>query len=74
MCPQCGGKVVPIEYGNPCGDVALQVRAQQRVTISGGCVVPPDAPDRGCVQCGQWFVDGEPSGSASKGWPNPWPN
>ena len=52
-CPHCGGKVVPIIYGDPAPEVMDS--AERGKVILGGCCLSPDSPDYACSVCGQQF-------------------
>ncbi len=52
-CVRCGGKSLPILYGDPTYDAVL---AHQRGDlVLGGCVIAPGLPEWTCGNCGhQW--------------------
>lgn len=52
-CPHCGGKVVPIVYGDPTPEV--MDAAEHGKVILGGCCIALDSPDYACAVCGQRF-------------------
>ena len=52
-CPHCGGKVVPVVYGDPTPEVMDS--AERGKVILGGCCIAPDSPDYACAVCGQWY-------------------
>lgn len=54
-CPYCGGRVVPIVYGEPSEEICKQ--AEEGKVALGGCCIHADGsdPEWECNQCGQWF-------------------
>lgn len=49
VCPDCGGKVLPIAYGYPGPEMW---EAEQRGEIVlGGCTVDPGLPTSVCTGC-----------------------
>ena len=53
VCPRCGGKVVPILYGEP-NKQAYEEYLQGNVAL-GGCCVTGNDPDWECLGCEQQF-------------------
>lgn len=55
ICPICGGKVVPIVYGMPTGD--LEEKADRGEVVLGGCCIALDEngrsidPKWACINC-----------------------
>ena len=55
ICPICGGKVVPIVYGMPTGD--LEETADRGEVFLGGCCIALDEngrsidPKWACINC-----------------------
>lgn len=55
ICPICGGKVVPIVYGMPTGD--LEEKADRGEVVLGGCCIALDEkghsidPKWACTNC-----------------------
>lgn len=52
-CPHCGGKVVPILYGEPSNE-GFQMAERGEVAL-GGCIVRERMPDYQCLQCEHLF-------------------
>lgn len=52
-CPHCGGKVLPITFGEPSAE--LCEKAERGEVILGGCCIILDGPDYQCVDCGAQF-------------------
>ena len=52
-CPYCGGRVVPIVYGEPSEEV-FDKHARGEV-VQGGCCITGKDPKWECNKCGQWF-------------------
>jgi len=54
-CPKCGGKVVPVLYGEPTPETGK--RAKQGEFILGGCCIVEDTPmaQWECIKCEQGF-------------------
>ena len=58
-CPQCGGNIVDIIYGEP--NQELYEQSLRNEVILGGCCVVVDEtgnmtnPEWGCVKCGRQF-------------------
>lgn len=52
-CPYCGGRVVPIVYGEPSEEV-FDKHARGEVVLGGCCITGKD-PKWECNKCGQWF-------------------
>ena len=52
-CPQCGAKVLRIQYGYPSPET---MEAAERGELLGGCCINPDSPDYACPVCGQSFI------------------
>ena len=55
-CPKCGGKVVPILYGEPNG-MADQELLKGNL-VFGGCCIAENDPDWVCLGCEQLFRKG----------------
>ena len=59
VCPQCGGNIVDIIYGEP--NQELYEQSLRNEVILGGCCVVVDEtgnmtnPEWGCVKCGRKF-------------------
>ena len=55
ICPICGGKVVPIVYGMPTGE--LEEKADRGEVVLGGCCLAVDEkgrsidPKLACINC-----------------------
>lgn len=49
VCPECGGKLVPILYGLP--DYEASLAAQRGEIALGGCLVMGDDPELACTGC-----------------------
>lgn len=55
ICPICGGKVVPIVYGMPTGE--LEEKADRGEVVLGGCCIALDEngrsidPKWACINC-----------------------
>ena len=52
-CPKCGGKVVPILYGEP-NELAEQEFLKGNI-VFGGCCIEDNDPDWECLGCEQQF-------------------
>ena len=52
-CPKCGGKVVPILYGEP-NELAEQEFLKGNI-VFGGCCIEENDPDWECLGCEQQF-------------------
>ncbi len=52
-CPKCGGKVVPILYGEPSHE-AYEESLQGKFVL-GGCCICEDSPDWECLECHHQF-------------------
>ena len=52
-CPQCGGKIVDIVYGEPTAETMDAVERGE--VMLGGCCITEDAPEWQCVRCGQHY-------------------
>ena len=52
-CPHCGGRIVPIVYGEPGPE--MMASAERGEIILGGCCIVIDGPDYACAVCGQRF-------------------
>jgi len=52
-CPCCGGKVVPILYGEPSSE-AFE-KADRGEIVLGGCIIFADMPEYQCTGCGAQF-------------------
>ena len=52
-CPYCGGRVVPVVYGEPSEEV-FDKHARGEVVLGGCCITGKD-PKWECNKCGQWF-------------------
>ena len=48
-CLRCGGKVVPILYGEPNEESGILIRAGEM--IMGGCLILEENPQWGCIEC-----------------------
>lgn len=55
-CPQCGGKVVDIVYGEPTSET--METADRGEVILGCCIVTDDSPEWQCITCGQHYKQG----------------
>ena len=60
-CPKCGGRIVPILYGEPTPEAGEMERRKE--IILGGCCIFEDedgnlmSPQYGCVKCHrEYFV------------------
>lgn len=53
VCPQCGGRVVDILYGEPTPEAMEAIERGE--LMLGGCIVSEDAPEWQCVKCGQHY-------------------
>ena len=60
-CPKCGGRIVPIVYGDPSSEMFR--KSMNDEIILGGCLVMTDdkgnviSPQWGCVKCHrEYFV------------------
>ena len=53
-CPQCGGKVVRILYGEPTPE-AFEA-AERGEFVLGGCCINELSPDWECLGCGHQFI------------------
>ena len=53
-CPQCGGKVVRILYGEPTPE-AFEA-AERGEFVLGGCLVNELSPDWECLGCRHRFI------------------
>lgn len=55
VCPVCGGKLVPIVYGEPMGE--LMEMAERGEIVIGGCCIEVDEkgrslmPEWACTNC-----------------------
>lgn len=54
-CPYCGGKVLPIVYGEPSNE--LFDKAANGEVILGGCIVTENDPQKECAECGFQFLE-----------------
>lgn len=54
-CPYCGGKLLPIVYGEP--DEETFDRHGRGEIILGGCCVNKLSPEKECAQCGFQFLE-----------------
>lgn len=52
-CPYCGGRIVPIIYGEPSEEV-FEKYSKGEVML-GGCCITGDDPEWECNKCGQRF-------------------
>ena len=54
-CPYCGGRVLPIVYGEPTEETWK--KTEEGKVILGGCCIRAEGgdPEWECNQCGQWF-------------------
>ena len=50
ICPVCGGKLVPIVYGEPMGE--LMEMAERGEVVLGGCCIEVD--ENGCIVNPKW--------------------
>lgn len=54
-CPKCGGKVVPIIWGEPTAEAMQQ--AERKEIILGGCLISMGGnPQWGCLECETQFI------------------
>ena len=53
-CPHCGGKVVPIIYGEPTQE-AFEA-SERGEFVLGGCCINELSPDWECLRCGHQFI------------------
>ena len=53
-CPHCGGKVVPIIYGEPRNEVFE--KADRGEVVLGGCGITAHMPQWQCTGCGHQFI------------------
>lgn len=53
-CINCGGRVVPILYGEPNEEGGVLIDAKEM--IMGGCIVSDNDPDWGCVDCKNKYI------------------
>jgi len=56
-CPDCGGRLLPIEYGYP-GPSMMDTYDRGEIAL-GGCVVTDRDPDLQCYGCQQRFFSDE---------------
>ena len=54
-CPYCGGKLLPIVYGEP--DEETFNRHERGEIVLGGCCVNELSPEKECAQCGFQFLE-----------------
>lgn len=54
-CPYCGGKLLPIVYGEPGPE--LFEKADRGEVILGGCIVSGFDPQKECSECGFQFLE-----------------
>lgn len=54
-CPYCGGKLLPIVYGEP--DAETFDRHGRGEIVLGGCCVNKLSPERECAKCGFQFLE-----------------
>ena len=54
-CPCCGGKLLPIVYGEPGPE--LFEKADKGEVILGGCIVTGLDPQKECAECGFRFLE-----------------
>ena len=52
-CPFCGGKVIPIVYGEPSEEIFE--KADKGEVKLGGCILTGQDADWACAECGQEF-------------------
>ena len=57
-CPNCGGRVVRIIYGEPSHEAFEQ--ADQGKLILGGCCISEESLDWECISCHYQFRKGIP--------------
>lgn len=53
ICPQCGGTVVNIIYGEATKE--MMEAAERGEIMLGGCIVHEEAADWQCNKCGQHY-------------------
>ena len=53
FCPDCGGELLPIVWGNP--DSKLFKKAERGEVFLGGCCIPSDNVNYHCKQCNEEF-------------------
>lgn len=53
-CLNCGGKVVPILYGEPDEEGGLLIDTKEM--IMGGCIVSDNDPEWGCLDCETMYI------------------
>lgn len=56
-CTTCGGKVVPILYGEPDEEGGDLIDAKE--IIMGGCIVTDNDPEWGCMDCNTMYIRGK---------------
>lgn len=54
-CINCGGKVVPIIYGEPSPELMDEFKSGE--VILGGCCFLEESPDWGCLDCEAGYID-----------------
>lgn len=54
-CPYCGGKLLPIVYGEP-DDETFDRHGRGEIVL-GGCCVNELSPEKECAQCGFQFLE-----------------
>lgn len=50
VCPTCGSKAVPIEYGEP-GQEMIEASGRGEIILGGCCVGIDESPEWGCLVC-----------------------
>lgn len=54
-CLACGGKVVPILYGEPDEERGALIDAKGM--IMGGCIIADNDPEWGCLDCDTMYIN-----------------
>ena len=54
-CPKCGGKVVPVVYGEP-GPELFEMADRKEVVLGGCCIHMEGDPQWACIECEQQFL------------------
>lgn len=54
-CPNCGGRIIPILYGEPNEEGGALIYAGEM--ILGGCIVSGNDPQWGCTDCNTEYLD-----------------
>lgn len=52
-CPNCGGDLLLIRYGEP--GISMMRAARRGEIVLGGCIVSESDPDLECAACGEQF-------------------